>query len=219
MKTAVITGISSDMAQALKGLLEKDDWKVIGLSRQEVDLAKHDDVVREAEKLRQELPQIDAIVHFAGIWHNKDKALAGMKIEEFTPEQIADTMNVALTNFMILVSQLRPNLTNGAAIVGISGTFENGGADWLPYFVSKRGLEDFLVGLAQEQASLRVFGISPSDTNTKPYAKLYPEDAAQGQSPEVVAGLAAELLNGATTYASGDVIRLKKAERSEGYHV
>ena len=38
----------------------------------------------------------------------------------------------------------------GNSIINLSGTFESGGKGWLPYYVSKRALEDLTVGLSDE---------------------------------------------------------------------
>lgn len=220
MKTAILTGASSGIGRAIHKELASQGWEVIALTRGELDLAKLDDVAREARKLAEKKPQLDALIHVAGIWHDAEKVLANHDLEDFTPHQIADTMNVGVTSFMILAALLLPKLTKTGLVVGISGTFENVGASgWLPYYTSKRALEDFLVGLAQDYPNgPYVYGVSPSDTATPVYKKFYPEYAAVGQPPEVVAELVIRLAGGELAYKTGDIIKIRNSKHSAGYH-
>ena len=106
----------------------------------------------------------------------------------------------------------------GSAIVNISGTFENGAKGWVPYFASKRALEDLTVGLAQEleEKGIRVSCVSPSDTATESYIKYFPEDAKDANSPEDVAKLVADVCEKDET---GKFWVIKKGSLVEaGYH-
>lgn len=216
-KTAFITGGSSGIGQAIVSDLKEKGWEVVAPTHAELDLSNLEAVSAYVKKLAAEAKQYDAFIDVAGIWHNQDKVLSGMKLAEFSPEQITSTVNVALTAAMLLVNKLLPKMQNGT-IIGISGTFESGAAGWLPYYVSKRGLEDFLVGLSQDYSELKVYGISPSDTATSAYQKFFPEYYAESQSPEAVAKLINDLLDGSTGYKSGDIIELRQGERKVKFH-
>ena len=67
----------------------------------------------------------------------------------------------------------------GSKIINISGTFESGAKGWLPYYVSKKAIENLTVGLSQElrDKQIQVNCISPSDTLTESYQKFFPEYA------------------------------------------
>ncbi len=215
-----MTGASSGIGRAIEKRLRAEGWEVIGLTRSEMDLANLEQVAAGAAKLSKELMQIDAFIYVAGMWHDDEKPLANLDLEDFSPEQIADTMNVGVTSFMILAASLMPKLTKHGMVVGISGTFEDDGASgWLPYYTSKHALEDFLVGLAQDYPNgPYVFGISPSDTATLMYRKFYPQYAATGQPPEVIAELVAQLAGKALPYKTGDIVEIRGGKHRVGYH-
>jgi len=118
---------------------------------------------------------------------------------------------------MVLLAELLPHMDHGT-VLGISGTFEDGASGWLPYYTSKRALEDFLMGLSQDTPNVKVYGISPSDTATTAYDKFYPEYANQSQPPEAVADLVLLLLHGDHQYKSGDIIELKRGHRRVAFH-
>jgi NAD(P)-dependent dehydrogenase (short-subunit alcohol dehydrogenase family) len=67
----------------------------------------------------------------------------------------------------------------GGRIVNITGTFEDGGKGWVPYFVSKQALEKFTVALAQDLGDRQILvnAVSPGDTLTPAYAKYFPKYA------------------------------------------
>lgn len=219
MKTAIITGISSGIGRAIAKQLQTRGWEVVGLTRGEIDLAHLDQVAAEAKKLADDMPKVDALIHVAGIWHDAERAFAHLDLEDFSPDQIAATMNVGVTSFIILAAALLPKLTKTGVVIGISGTFESGASGWLPYYTSKRALEDFLIGLAQDYPKgPRVFGISPADTATPAYKKFYPDDVADAQPPEVVADLVAKLLEGSPAYKSGHIIELRYGKPAAGFH-
>jgi NAD(P)-dependent dehydrogenase (short-subunit alcohol dehydrogenase family) len=218
MKTAVVTGVSSGIGQTIAEALKGANWHVDGLSHAEVDLSNLNEVTQFCETLKEKYGQIDALIHVAGVWHDDSGVLADKPLTQFSAQQIIETVNVGLTSFMILAAKLLPAIPKDGTVVGISGTFSDGGAGWVPYYTSKRALEDFLVGLSQDYPDgPRVFGISPADTATPAYKKFYPEYAEKAQSAEAVADLCLELLGG-TRYKSGDIIKIRNGKASEGYH-
>jgi NAD(P)-dependent dehydrogenase (short-subunit alcohol dehydrogenase family) len=90
----------------------------------------------------------------------------------------------------------------------------------LPYYTSKRALEDFLTGLAEDYKSgPRVYGISPSDTNTPAYATFFPDDAKDAQPPNSISVLVDHLISGESPYHSGDIIVVKHKKAAKGFHL
>lgn len=225
-KTAILTGITSGIGQAIKLRLEAEQWRVIGVSRHlpidqegyEADLSVLQSVEPLATRLADNYGKIDAFIHVAGVWHDKKQVLAGKKIHEFTAEQIISTMNVGITSAMILTAKLIPAMNDKAHMIYVSGTFQDGGANWLPYYTSKRSLEDFIVGLGSDETNVTVYGLSPSETATDSYKKFYPNEAANAQAPMSVAKICVDLISGALPASSGTIIEVRDGKPGMGYH-
>ncbi len=212
-KTVFLTGGSSDIGQAISRYLDHDGWRVIAPTHQELNLAKLDEVADFVFPVED----VDVFIHVAGVWHDRDAVLANKAFGGFTPEQITQTMNVGVNAPMLLVRRL---LAEGkpSHVIGISGTFESGAKGWLPYYTSKRALEDFLVGLAQDNQELAVYAISPADTRTTAYERFYPEYAKSAQPVEAVSQIVCALLDGKQKYESGSVIELRDGKHKLGFH-
>jgi len=109
-------------------------------------------------------------------------------------------------------------MSKGSSIINISGTFEGGAKGWLPYYVSKRGIEDLTLGLSEElkKKEINVNCISPSDTATEEYIKYFPEDAKDANSPE---DIAKEVLNLIDSDQTGQFVVIKKGDLIKvGFH-
>jgi len=220
MKTAFITGGSSGIGQAVIAVFENSGWKVIAPNKKELNLYDSANIQPHAANLTKNTQHLDAVIHIAGIWHGTDEVFANRSLENFSPEQIATTMSVGLSGFMVLCAVLLPKLSKNGTIVGITGTFSDGANGWLPYYTSKRGLEDFLVGLSQDYPKgPRVYGISPADTATPAYKKYYPEYADEAQSPKVIADLCLSLVNEETKAKTGDIVEIRDGKVLPGFHV
>lgn len=204
-KTAIITGANSGIGEAIVHTLSDAGWNVVGLTRDDCDLSDLKATAELVEKLRQEVPVIDVLIHAAGVYHSQNETQYHRDLEDYDPEWIAATMNVSVTSFMVLAGGLLPNMAKDGAVIGIGGTFEAGASGWLPYYTSKRALEDFLTGLAEDYKSgPRVYGISPFDTT----------DAAEN-----VSLLVDHLISGESPYHSGDIIVVKHKKAAKGFHI
>ncbi len=222
-KTAIVTGASSGIGEAIVKTLSDAGWQVTGLTRADCDLSDMTATTQVAERLRDDHAKIDALIHVAGIWHDDNEAFVHRDLEDYDPAWIAATMNVGVTGFMVLAARLLPKMSKDGVIIGVSGTFsdvDGGASGWLPYYTSKRALEDFLIGLSQDYPiGPKVYGISPSDTKTAAYSKFFPEDAASAQPANSISLLVDHLISGDSPYASGDIIAVKDKKAGKGYHI
>lgn len=196
-KTVVITGTSTGIGRATAIEFAKEGALVILGSRSieglkntkreidmlggkgesiEVDLANERSLDSFIDKIKKNYKEINALVNIAGIWHGKNEVYAEKNFETFEKNVIKDTFNVGLIAPALLVYSFIPFMTKGSSIMNLSGTFSSGGKGWIPYYVSKRAIEDLTVGLSEElkNKGIRVNGISPSDVATEAYKKYFP---------------------------------------------
>ncbi len=218
-KTAIITGANSGIGEVVVKTLKDAGWRVVGLTSEDCDMSDLVATAELADKLREEHLKVDALIHVAGIWHSDDEAFVHRDLEDYSSAWIAATMNVGVTSFMILTARLLPNLAKDGVVIGVSGTFTEGASGWLPYYTSKRALEDFLVGLSQDYPiGPKVYGISPADTNTAAFAKFFPDDAKDAQPRNSISTLVEHVVNGNSPYETGDIIAVKDKTAGKGYH-
>jgi len=238
MKYAIVTGASTGIGREVGIELAKNDFEV-GLAARnldglietkkmiedvggvakiyECDLSNFDDVDDFIEDVKNQTNHIDLIANIAGIWHGKDGVFAGIDFEKFDEKVLRDTMEVGMVSPMLMVNKLLP-LMNGGDIINLSGTFENGARGWLPYYVSKRAIEDFTIGLADElrEKNIKVNCVSPSDTATESYRKFFPQYIDESVDPKEIAKKFMEIINSKET---GKVFVIKKdQEILEGFH-
>jgi len=146
---------------------------------------------------------------------------SGCDFETFEQKIILDTFNVGTIAPALLVHGLLPIMKQKAKIINLSGTFENGGKGWIPYYVSKRAIEDLTIGLAQElqEKDIQVNCISPSDTATDAYKKYFPEYIEESVDPKEIAKLFVKLSLQESDTVSGKVFVVKKDEEvMEEFH-
>ena len=155
------------------------------------------------------------MVNVAGIWHGQDEVFAGKNLIEFSEKTVKDTLMVGMVAPTLLIYHLLPLMPKQSHIVNISGTFENGAKGWLPYFVSKRAIEDLTVGLAQDMAEkqIQVNGISPSDMATPAYKKYFPQYFEEGIDPKLVAQKIVDLISDFNPELSGKIFVMKKGQK------
>jgi len=185
------------------------------------DFTKLDSLEALIASIKQRTDKVDILVNVAGIWHGEDEVYAEKNFESFSREVILDTYAVGLTAPTLLAHAFIPLMPRGGKIINISGTFENGAKGWLPYFVSKKAIEDLTIGLAEElkDKDIQVNAISPSDTATEAYQKCFPQYMDEAIEPDKIGEYAVYLCSEKAKEITGKVFVMKKGkEPYEGYH-
>ncbi|MDP2720698.1 MAG: SDR family oxidoreductase [bacterium] len=229
-KFGVVTGASTGIGQAISVELAKNGIFVALVARTvdrlektkslvervggkaeifPTDLSKIESVNELISKIKAKTNQVAVLVNVAGIWHGESEVFAGKDLEEFPQEVILDTYTVGITAPTLLSHGLIPLMKPGSKIINISGTFESGAKGWVPYYVSKRAIEDLTIGLAEElkKKGIQVNCVSPSDTATEAYKKYYPQYIEDSIAPEEIAKFVAKLYSQGTT---GKIFVIKK---------
>lgn len=237
-KFALVTGASTGIGREIAVAFGRLGWTVGLVARREDRLLETKKLVEstggtgvvlacdlvDASSVKRLAPQIermDVLVNVAGIWHGENEVYADKKLEVFPEKVILDTFSVGIIAPMLLTRSFLPRMVSGGKIINISGTFESGGKGWLPYYVSKRAIEDFTVGLAQEsrERGISVSCVSPSDVATEEYKKYFPQYIKDALDPKEVASFVAELCLDKVSDANGKVFVLKKGQEPvERFH-
>jgi NAD(P)-dependent dehydrogenase (short-subunit alcohol dehydrogenase family) len=241
-KVAVVTGASTGIGRAVAIELAKNGAIVYLVARRvekltetkkiieanngqaeimTADLSDLESINKLIVRIKQETGRVDILVNIAGIWHGDDEVYAGKDFASFKQKVILDTYMVGLTAPTLLAQSLVLLMPPKSKVINLSGTFENGAKGWLPYYVSKRGIEDLTIGLSQElkDKEIQVFGISPSDTATEAYKHYFPEYIKEAIEPDKIALFMVKLCNDDFIESSGKIFVLKKdKEPFEGFH-
>ena len=203
-KIALITGGSSDIGIAIANRLKEDGYSIILTSRTKpeninpsfvfipADLTEESDI----DELVKKIERIDVLVNAAAIWHSESEVFADTEYFDFDWETISSTMKVGIFAPMKLIYSLKDKFVKDSSIINITGTFENGGKGWVPYFVSKKALEELTYALADDlkDRGIRVNAISPSDTATKAYAKFFPQYMNEAVNPSKIADMVIRMI-------------------------
>lgn len=237
-KFAVVTGASTGIGRAVAIEFAQDGYFVFLIGRVNekllvtnklieemgeksqiilTDLSNQDSLRAAIKIVKGQAKQIDVLANVAGIWHGKDEVYAGKNFKSYDEKVILDTYSVGLTAPTLLAHAFTPLMPSGSSVINLSGTFESGAKGWLPYYVSKRAIEDLTIGLSEElkDKGIMVNCVSPSDTATEEYKRFFPEDAKDAQTPEEVAKLFVELVK---KDATGKVFVIKHGKVEEGFH-
>lgn len=241
MKIAIVTGASTGIGRATAITMAEAGYHVFLIARSQdkldetadqiskvggestvlpADLSKLEEVNALIKTILVKVNAVDAIINIAGIWHGNNEVYAGKDFQTFDQQVILDTYAVGFTVPSLLIHGLLPKMGPKSKIVNLSGTFANGGKGWLPYYASKRALEDLTVALAQELEgrNIQVNAVSPSDTATESYAKYFPQYLDEAISPEKIAEKIIELCREDNT-TTGKVFVMKQGkEPIEGFH-
>ncbi len=185
-----------------------------------LNLRNINEIQRLARKLKTQWGKVDILVNVAGIYHDQIKAHYHIPFSQYTVDEIKNTYEVGTNGTTFLTHAFLPLMSKGSHIINISGTFENGAKGWLPYYVSKRAIEDFTVGLAEElkDQGISVNCISPSDTATETYKKFFPEYAAEAMEPKRIGEFITKLCTKQPPITGKIFVLKKNKEPYEGFH-
>jgi NAD(P)-dependent dehydrogenase (short-subunit alcohol dehydrogenase family) len=192
------------------------------------DLRDQLEITNTVKNIINLYPKIDILVNVAGVWHDNVQVYYGLRLDQIPIEQINEVLDVNIRAPMLLTGLLLPYMisskssktvpsaipTRSGKIINISGTFTDGGAKWLHYYVSKQALESMTKGLADElrEFNVQVNCISPSDVRTDAYKLFYPDMVDLALNPDDVADLALFLVSEFSNNISGQVIVIKNHE-------
>ena len=242
MRNILITGASTGIGRATAVEFGKDGANIALVARRKSELEKTKKLVEEVggkaevyavdlssvdavnsliNSLKKNWGKVDVIVNIAGIWHGEDQAYSGVSFSDFSQKVVLDTYAVGLTTPTLLVHALASLMPQKSKVINLSGTFTSGAKGWLPYYVSKRALEDFTVGLAEElkDKDIQVNCVSPSDVATEAYKKYFPKYAEDVLDPKEVAEYIVHLTSPEFDNTTGKVFTLKKGQGpQEGHH-
>lgn len=233
MRTAVVTGASTGIGRAISLALAKEDVFVMLIARSQdrldetqklieqsngkseifiADLSSVESINTLISDIKEKHKQVDVLANVAGIWHGKDEVYANIDFDKFAQEVIVDTYMVGTVAPSLLAHAFIPLMPKGSKIINISGTFENGAKGWLPYYVSKRAIEDLTVGLSQElkERKIQVNCISPSDTAIEQYSRYFPDYIPEAVEPEIISQQVVNLCNDIDENNTGNVFVIKK---------
>jgi len=170
-RVAVITGASTGIGRAIAVEFAKEGANVILIARSTDGLNETLKIIEKndgkgeifpinlrdvkaienlAKKIKEKQNRVDIIVNVAGIYHGKNKVYSNIDFTDYSVDEILETFDVGITAPTLLSHELLPLMKKGSKIINISGTFESGAKGWLPYYVSKKAIEDLTVGLSQE---------------------------------------------------------------------
>ncbi len=172
-------------------------------------------IAKTAKEICIEFGEVSILINTAGVWHNAKRAYTNTRLADLTTEEIQEVFGVGINGTVLLtkeiLTQMGKNKVKGGKIINISGTFENGAAGWVHYYVSKKAIEEFTKGLAQELRvqEIQVNCISPSDTKTPAYKKFFPKYYADGVEPSAIADLAIFFASSRADHITGAVVEVK----------
>lgn len=167
--TAVVTGASSGIGAAAVRRLLCDDWRVVGISRRDPQLAHAQFTWTSAdladfnqlEGRASEIDAVDAIVHAAGF--QRSAPLGALKVDDGL-----DMWRVHVAAAEVLVNALSDRIRDGGRIVLVGSRTMAGSAGKSQYAATKSAL----VGMARSWAmelidrSITVNVVAPGPTDT-----------------------------------------------------
>ncbi|HBG81572.1 TPA: hypothetical protein DDW69_01900 [candidate division CPR2 bacterium] len=232
-KYAIVTGASTGIGRAIAVQFAKEGAFVALVARREdrlsetkrmieenggkakvfiTDLSNIESVNKMIGEIKSDTIRIDILANIAGIWHGEDEVYADTDFEKFSQNVILDTYDVGITAPTLLAHAFIPLMPKRGKILNLSGTFESGAKGWLPYYVSKKAIEDLTVGLSQEltDKDIQVNCISPSDTATEEYKKYFPQYIKDAIEPEEIAKEAVRFCSSESDDITGTIKVIKK---------
>lgn len=210
---AVVTGASTGIGRAIAVALSKNGCRVALLARSLEGLSETEGIIRRIGGLAVTFPtdlrdegsinkqvsailstwgKIDIIINVAGVWHDSSRAYYGLHLHEIPSEELNEVLDVGIRASMHLTRLGLPSMVDQGAgkIINISGTFQSA-AGWLHYYVSKKAIEQFTIGLAEDvrQYNIQANCICPADVATESLIRFFPDDAKLALGPDDVASM------------------------------
>ncbi len=200
MKTIVVTGAHGGIGEAIVEALTVAGHTVIGVDRKDTDVSNFAQVQRLQEKVLSDVDHIDWLVCAHGY-------LDPMTIlEEQSPESIEVTFLVNSVSLAYLAKAFLRHIPAGGGIIALSSTASLHASGATPvYSASKAAVNSFMQTLAHNRKEQVFYALCPGPTNTT-LRERFAHDAAKQQSPDVVASVVLELVNGSGEHTSGDII-------------
>lgn len=160
-KTALITGGEGDLARAIRGLLERDGWRVLAPGKSEMDAASRESV----EKFFGGVASLDLLINNAGI--TDDGLIAQMDAEAFQRVLDVNLKGAFLCSqkaMWLMAKQRCGHIINIGSYAAIFGT-----AGQANYAAAKAGLIGLTKSLAMEYGgkNVRVNCVLPGFLETK----------------------------------------------------
>lgn len=228
-RIALITGATSDIGKAIASNLIKSGYFVVAVSKTDkklrklerqfednifcrrVDFTSCREVMELIKYLEENFERVEVVVNAAAIYHSENKAYYNIDFEDYSIEEVLNPLKVGFTAHLILMHGLVSLLKQGSSIINITGTFSSA-KGWLPYYLSKKALEDLTIGLSEEfqEKGIRVNAISPADTYTNAYKRFFPQYARKDQclDPKDIADKTMDLLENRSI--NGQIIELRR---------
>ena len=228
-KTAIITGASRGLGEAIARSLAKDGWNLIltarsaaALEKVRIELSLQTSVIalpgsindeahlKEIARTAEQSGGIDLLINNAG-------ALGTSPLPNLLSYSIKALKDVFTTNVFSqlgVIQAVQPylksspmiiNLTSDAAVEAYSG--------WGGYGASKAAFEQISAVLASENPDWKVFWVDPGDMRTQMHQDAFPgEDITDRPLPEVSVSGFLQLING--DFSSGRYQAQKLAKES-----
>jgi len=197
----LITGASGGIGEAAARLLESRGFGVIKVDHDDADLSKYIDIERLVARIVQQHGSLDWVVYSHG-YIDTETDFAQQK-----PENIETTVNVNTLSILHLTRLLLPHVRNGIVFVSSSTAIYPNGR-YAVYSASKAAVNAFTQALARNRPERSFIAVCPGRTNTAMRAKIA-GDAAESQSPAIVAEVIANIVRGSSPYKNGDVVLVK----------
>ena len=236
-KVAVVTGASRGIGRAIALAVSKEGSHVCLVARTksaleetrdliieaggkatviQTDLTKDNEIENLVASIIDHVGTPDILVNVAGVWHNNEIIYQGPHLENTPVQQIHEVIDVGLKAPFLLSRLVLPSMIRNLSgkILQISGAFEGEteAVGWLHYYVTKKALEAFTRGLAEEvrQFEIQVNCISPWFVATGPALRLYPKKVMRNAlTPEDVARYAVFLLSDEAQHITGSITVLR----------
>lgn len=213
--TVALVARSKQKLEETKKLVEKAGGTAIVF---ETDLSNIDSINNLIQSIKKQTQQVDILVNIAGVWHDETNVFAGVNIEDIDQKIIRDTFNVGIIAPIILAKGILPMMKKGSNILNLSGTFIYGGKQQIPYYVSKRAIEDFTVALSDELRDRKIYVncISPADTLTDAYKNGFPDDINEPMNS--VGDVAMEIIKIINSNKTKQFVLIRNGQTEEGFH-